>query len=142
MKPPEGFWAHLEDDNNYDNLKLVLSDGVGEEVLWLSALELAEGLAHLEEDELLDPNESAWLHEAVEVAEVPAAPLELAQRHPHLEGAYCAARVELYNPPGLLLLRRVVEGGGDLLEITTPNGSVYTFEYDRIRAYLRPLLPH
>lgn len=142
MKSPEGFWAYLEDDNNYDNLKLVLSDGVGEEVLWLSALELAEGLAHLEEDELLDPNESAWLHEAVEVAEAPAAPLELAQHHPRLEGAYCAAQVELYNPPGLLLLRRVVEEGGDLLEITTPNGSVYTFEYDRVRAYLRPLLPH
>lgn len=142
MKPPEGFWAHLEDDNNYDNLKLVLSDGVGEEVLWLSALELAEGLAHLEEDELLDPNESAWLHEAVELSEVPAAPLELVQHHPRLEGAYRAAQVELYNPPGLLLLRRVVEEGGDLLEITTPNGSVYTFEYDRVRAYLRPLLPH
>lgn len=74
MKPPEGFWAHLEDDNNYDNLKLVLSDGVGEEVLWLSALELAEGLAHLEEGELLDPNEPAWSHEALEVAEAPAAP--------------------------------------------------------------------
>jgi hypothetical protein len=39
-------------------------------------------------------------------------------------------------------LRRVVEEGGDLLEITTPNGSVYTFEYDRLCAYLRPLLPH
>ncbi|WP_223299840.1 RHS repeat domain-containing protein [Meiothermus taiwanensis] len=111
-------------------------------MLWLSALELAEGLAHLEEGELLDPNEPAWSHEALEVAEAPAAPFEPAQHRPHLEGAYCAAQVELYSPPGLLLLRRVVEEGGDLLEITTPNGSVYTFEYDRVRAYLRPLLPH
>jgi hypothetical protein len=142
MKPPEGFWAHLEDDNNYDNLKLVLSDGVGEEVLWLSALELAGGLAHLEEDDLLDPNESTWSHEAVEVPEVHISPYGLAQRRPRLEGAYRAAQVELYNPLGLLVLRRVVEDGGDLLEITTPNGSVYTFDYNRIRAYLRPLLPH
>ncbi len=142
MKPPEGFWAHLENDNNYDNLKLVLSDGVGEEVLWLSALELAGGLAHLEEDDLLDPNESAWSHEAVEVPEVSISPYGLAQRRPRLEGAYRAAQVELYSPPGLLLLRRVVEDGGDVLEITTPNGSVYTFSYDQVRAYLRPLLPH
>jgi hypothetical protein len=144
MKPPEGFWAHLEDDNNYDNLKLVLSDGVGEEELWLSALELAGGLAHLEEDELLDPNESAWSHEAVEVPETQVSPYGLTQRHPRprLEGAYRAAQVELYNPRGLLVLRRVVEDGGDVLEITTPNGSVYTFDYDQIRAYLRPLLPH
>ena len=141
MKPPEGIWAHLEDDN-YDNLKLVLSDGTGEEVLWLSALELAEGLAHLEEDELLDPNESAWSHEAVEMPETQTSPYGLTRRHPRLEGAYCAAQVELYNPLGLLLLRRVVEDGGDLLEITTPNGSVYTFDYDQLRAYLRPLLPH
>jgi hypothetical protein len=141
MKPPEGIWAHLEDDN-YDNLKLVLSDGTGEEVLWLSALELAEGLAHLEEDELLDPNESAWSHEAVEMPETQTSPYGLTRRHPRLEGAYRAAQVELYNPLGLLLLRRVVEDGGDLLEITTPNGSVYTFDYDQLRAYLRPLLPH
>jgi hypothetical protein len=141
MKPPEGIWAHLEDDN-YDNLKLVLSDGTGEEVLWLSALELAEGLAHLEEDELLDPNESAWSHEAVDMPETQTSPYGLTRRHPRLEGAYRAAQVELYNPLGLLLLRRVVEDGGDLLEITTPNGSVYTFDYDQLRAYLRPLLPH
>jgi len=141
MKPPEGIWAHLENDN-YDNLKLVLSDGVGEEELWLSALELAEGLAHLEEDELLDPNESAWSHEAVEMPETQTSPYGLTRRHPRLEGAYRAAQVELYNPLGLLLLRRVVEDGGDLLEITTPNGSVYTFDYDQLRAYLRPLLPH
>jgi len=141
MKPPEGIWAHLEDDN-YDNLKLVLSDGTGEEVLWLSALELAEGLAHLEEDELLDPNESAWSHEAVEMPETQTSPYGLTRRHPRLEGAYRAAQVELYNPLGLLLLRRVVEDGGDLLEITTPNGSVYTFDYDQLLAYLRPLLPH
>lgn len=137
MKPPEGFWAHLEDDNNYDNLKLVLSDGVGEEVLWLSALELAGGLAHLEEEDLLDPNESAWSHEAVEIPEASGQ----TQAHPRLEGAYRAAQVELYSPSGLLLLRRVVEDGGDLLEISTPNGSVYTFDYNQIRSYLRPLLP-
>lgn len=142
MKPPEGFFAHLEDDNNYDNLKLVLSDGVGEEVFWLSALELAEGFAHLEEDDLLDPHESAWSHEAVEVPEVHISPYGVAHRSPRLEGAYRAAQIELYNPSGLLLLRRVVEDGGDLLEITTPNGSVYTFDYQQVRAYLRPLLPH
>ncbi len=142
MKPPEGFWAHLEDDNNFDNLKLVLSDGVGEEVLWLSALELAEALSHLEENDLLDPHESAWEHEAVEIPEVQISPYGIARRSPRLEGAYRAAQVELYNPSGLLLLRRIVEGGGDVLEITTPNGSVFTFEYDRVRAYLRLLLPH
>ncbi len=142
MKPPEGFWVHLEDDNNYDNLKLVLSDGVGEEVLWLSALELAEGLAHLEEDDLLDPNESAWSHESVEVPETSISAYSPTKHHPRLEGAYRAAQVELYSPPGLLLLRRVVEVGGDILEVTTPNGSVYTFAYDQVRAYLHPLLPH
>lgn len=142
MKPPEGFSAYLEDDNNFDNLKLVLADGMGEERFWLSALELAEGFSHLEEDDLLDPNESAWAHEAVEVPEIHISPYGIARRSPRLEGAYRAAHVELYDPNGLLLLRRVVEDGGDLLEITTPNGSVYTFEYDRVRAYLRPLLPH
>ncbi len=131
MKPPEGLWAHLEEDNNFDNLKLVLSDGTAEEILWLSALELAEALGHLEEGEWLAPQASAWEHEAVEASEGRV-----------LEGAYRAAQAELYNPSGLLLLRRVAQEGGDLLEITTPNGSVYTFDYAWARAYLRPLLPH
>ncbi|WP_027881528.1 hypothetical protein [Meiothermus rufus] len=125
MKPPEGLWAHLEENNNFDNLKLVLSDGTTEETLWLSALELAEALGHLEEGELL----STWEREAAEASEAQG-------------GAYRAAQAELYNPPGLLLLRRVVQEGGDLLEITTPNGSVYIFDYTQARVYLRPFLPH
>lgn len=138
-RPPlEGFQAHVDDEN----IGLVLEDGIGQEKLWMSALELAEGIAHLEEGELLDPNESTWEHEAVEVPEIHISPWGLSDRSPRIEGAYRAAQVELYEPQGILLLRRVVDDGGDVLELSTPNGSSYTFNYAQVQHYLRPLLPH
>lgn len=134
----EGFSAVVEDDN----LGLLLEDGLAEEKLWMSALEFAEGMAHLEEGELLDPNESVWEHEEVEAPEIHISPWGIAERSARIEGAYRAAQVELYEPSGLLLLRRVVEDGGDVLEISTPLGSSYTFDFEQIQRYLRPMLPH
>ncbi len=134
----EGFSAVVEEDN----LGLVFDDGMAEAKLWMSALEFAEGMAHLEEGELLDPNESTWEHEAVESPEIHISPWGIAERTPRIEGAYRAAQVELYEPPGIMLLRRVVEDGGDLLEISTPLGSSYTFDFEQVQRYLRPLLPH
>jgi hypothetical protein len=137
MKILEGFSARLEEDN----LGLVLEDGIAEEKLWMSALEMASGMAQLEEGQLLDPNESTWEHEEVESPEIHISPWGIAERTPRVEGAYRAAQIELYEPPGTLLLRRIVEDGGDVLEIATPNGSVYTYEYDSVREQLRLLLP-
>jgi len=106
-----------------DAIELVLSDGTGEERLRMPAIELAEALARLEAPgyPTMDPEEL--------------------EDEPDDVPNYTTATVELTEPEGLLTLRKVRVPGPDLLEFTTPSGSVYEFEWRPALAYLEPLLP-
>ena len=141
MKDIEGFEAKLEDD---DNLGLTLSDGVGESKLWLSALEMAEALARLEEHVKIDeydfPTESQSLEPEVRSLDADL-PGIARVAYPSAEDSYRAVQLELYEPRGQLLLRRISDDEGSSLEFTTPAGSAFVFGYDEVREYLRPILP-
>ncbi len=106
-----------------EEIELTLSDGVSEERLRMPALELAEALARLEAPgyPTMDPEEL--------------------EDEPDDAPNYTTATVELSEPEGLLTLRKVRVPGPDLLELTTPAGSVYEFEWRRALDYLEPLLP-
>ncbi|XOB98644.1 TFIIB-type zinc ribbon-containing protein [Deinococcota bacterium DY0809b] len=106
-----------------ETIELVLSDGTAEERLRLLAIELAEALARLEAPgyPTMDPEEL--------------------EGKPNDAPNYTTATVELLEPEGLLTLRKVRVPGPDLLEFTTPSGSVYEFEWRPALAYLEPLLP-
>lgn len=140
LQTMEGFSVTLDEDNP-DNLGLIFSDGSGEEKLWLSALELAEGLARLEESELLDSYDSPLDSQSLEAEDLSLEALLQDPPERSLEGAYRAAQVEVFEPSGLMTLRRIAADGEDTLEFTTPSGSVYLFDYDALREYLRPILP-
>ena len=106
-----------------DEIELVLSDGTAEERLRMWALELAEALARLEAPgyPTMDPEEL--------------------EDEPDDVPNYNTAAVELLEPEGVLTLRKVKVPGPDLLEFTTPAGSVYGFEWRAATEYLEPLLP-
>ncbi len=106
-----------------EEIELILSDGTAEEPLRMLALELAEALARLEAPgyPTMDPEEL--------------------EDEPDDVPNYTTATVELIEPEGLLILRKVRVPGPDLLEFTTPSGSVYEFEWRRAVDYLRSLLP-
>jgi hypothetical protein len=139
MKAPEGFSARLEDDN----LGLVLQDGLAEEKIWLSALELAGGLMQLEEGHLMAAEDSPWDLDGLEDSPeaVSLSRYGLPEIDHFFEGGFTAAEVELFEPYGLMLMRRIAEEGGAILELTIPNGSVYSFDFQEVREYLRPILP-
>ncbi len=115
--------ASLSAERKGDEIVLSLSDGGAEEVLRMWALELAEALARLEAPgyPTMDPEEL--------------------EDEPDGYPNYTTATVELLEPRGLLTLRKVKLPGPDLLEFTTPSGSVYEFEWPKASAYLEPLLP-
>ncbi|HGY08588.1 MAG TPA: TFIIB-type zinc ribbon-containing protein [Oceanithermus profundus] len=106
-----------------DAIELTLSDGTAEERLRVDALELAEALARLEAPgyPTMDPEEL--------------------EDEPDDVPNYTTATARLIEPEGLLTLRKVRVPGPDLLEFTTPAGSVYEFEWRAALDYLRPLLP-
>lgn len=140
MKAPPGFSARLADEN----LGLTLSDGINEEKIWASALEFAEALARLEEHPLHDEYDFPLEFQSPEpeaTALDASLPGMARVAYPAAEESYTAAQLELFDPPGLLLLRKIVGEGENLLELTTPQGSVFVFDYEQVHNYLRPLLP-
>jgi len=106
-----------------EEIEISLSDGTAEERLRMWALELAEALARLEAPgyPTMDPEEL--------------------EDEPDDVPNYTTAAVELLEPEGILTLRKVKLPGPDLLEFTTPSGSVYEFEWPKAIEYLKPLLP-
>ncbi|WP_457629496.1 TFIIB-type zinc ribbon-containing protein [Oceanithermus sp.] len=106
-----------------EHIELVLNDGTAEERLRMLAVELAEALARLEAPgyPTMDPEEL--------------------EDEPDDVPNYTTAAVELVEPEGLLYLRKVRVPGPDLLEFTTPSGSVYEFEWRAAMDELAPLLP-
>ena len=136
----DGLSATLLEDE--ETLELILDDG-GEERLLVGALELAGAFDRLEEGEVIDPDEFELDSEELEPEpeEIEDDPTWTRGAHAPEEGSYTAAEVELIEPDGLLLLRRLLYPGNDTLEISTPGGAVYAFDYPEVAEYLRPLLP-
>ncbi|WP_457637051.1 TFIIB-type zinc ribbon-containing protein [Oceanithermus sp.] len=106
-----------------EEIELVLDDGTAEERLRMLAVELAEALARLEAPgyPTMDPEEL--------------------EDEPDDVPNYTTAQVELIEPEGVLILRKIKVPGPDLLEFTTPSGSVYEYEWPGASEYLRSLLP-
>jgi len=106
-----------------EEIELLFSDGTAEERLRMWAIELAEALARLEAPgyPTMDPEEL--------------------EDEPDDIPNYTTAAVELLEPEGVLTLRKIKVPGPDLLEFTTPSGSVYEFEWPEAVEYLKPLLP-
>ncbi|PZA06150.1 MULTISPECIES: hypothetical protein [unclassified Meiothermus] len=132
----EGLSAKILEDE--ETLELILDDG-SEERLLIEALALAEAFARLEEGEIIDPDEFEL--DGEEPEEIEGGQSWTQGAHVPEEGSYTAAEVELIEPKGLLVLRRLLYPGEDTLEMSLPNGAVYTFDYPEVLEYLRPLLP-
>lgn len=138
----EGLEARLEGEN----LVLFIS-GDGQETLVMPALEFAEALVRLDEKPpsflggVSDESESFVDEpEAIERMLAPWQPPF--PEHQPSEESYRAAEIALIEPAGMLLLRRVLAPGEDLLEFDTPSGSAYEFPYSESLEYLREFLPH
>jgi hypothetical protein len=136
----DGLSAKLLEDE--ETLELILDDG-SEERLLIEALELAGAFDRLEEGEVIDPDEFELDSEELEPEpeEIEKGQSWTRGAHAPEEGSYTAAEVELIEPEGLLVLRRLLYPGEDTLEISSPSGAVYTFDYPEVLEYLRPLLP-
>ncbi|MCL6569930.1 MAG: hypothetical protein K6T35_13925 [Meiothermus silvanus] len=132
----DGLSANLLEDE--ETLELILDDG-SEERLLIEALELAGALARLEEGEVIDPDEFGL--DSEELEEIEESPSWTRRTRTPEGGAYTAAEATLIEPEGILVLRRLLYPGEDTLEITTPSGAVYLFDYPEVLEYLRPLLP-
>ena len=132
----DGLSANLLEDE--ETLELILDDG-SEERLLIEALELAGALARLEEGEVIDPDEFGL--DSEELEEIEESPSWTRRPRTPEGGTYTAAEATLIEPEGILVLRRLLYPGEDTLEITTPSGAVYLFDYPEVLEYLRPLLP-
>ncbi|WP_276955183.1 hypothetical protein [Allomeiothermus silvanus] len=132
----DGLSANLLEDE--ETLELILDDG-SEERLLIEALELAGALARLEEGEVIDPDEFGL--DSEELEEIEESPSWTRRTRTPEGGTYTAAEATLIEPEGILVLRRLLYPGEDTLEITTPSGAVYLFDYPEVLEYLRPLLP-
>jgi hypothetical protein len=138
---PEGLTARRSP--NRENIILLLEDGVSTERLVILAHELSEGLSRLESQ---DGN--AWRSEALEMHDIDLSEqvsfgpdrMPTVSREP--AGDYRIAEVALESPTGFLMLRRVMLNGPDVLELDTPSGSVYEFDYAQTLRYLQSMLPH
>ena len=138
-----------------DEIVLVFDDGLNRERFTLSALELAEAIARLEE-----PGETRMRADGLEAAqddggENPvddqddlgdddawALETQRMLRQTHDSTAeYVVAPVSLNEPSGMMYMRRVLMNGPDTLEFATPSGSLYELEYPAVLEYLRPMLP-
>ena len=121
VRPPEGFSAERVGD---DTIKLWFYGDVEDEWWVVYAVELAEALARLE------------------APGYPTMSPEDLEDEPDDDPNYTTADVATLEPEeGVLVLRKIKTPGPDLLEFTTPAGSVYEFEYPATVAYLRTLLP-
>jgi hypothetical protein len=149
-----GLTAHLK---NEEDMVLIFDDGINHERFTMSALELAEAIARLEEpgetvmraDELEPVDDEA--DEGTEADDQDELSEDVAwtrktQHAPrssqYATGEYVIAPVSLIEPSGLMFLRRVMFNGPDTLEFETPSGSLYELEYPSVLRYLRPMLPH
>ncbi len=138
-----------------DEIVLIFDDGLNRERFTMSALELAEAIARLEE-----PGETLMRADGFEASQEddednPADDQDNlsdedtwdleAQRMPRLAhdstGEYVVAPVSLNEPSGMMHMRRVLMNGPDILEFATPSGSLYELEYPSVLRYLRPMLP-
>lgn len=113
--------------------------------LVVNAFDLAGAMVQLEEGYVQDPFFSAMDAEGLggvagESDYSPDSDLTLESSSP-TEASYLAAEVETLEPTGVMLLRRVNYEGDDTLEITGPDGAVYTFDYNQVVNYFRPILP-
>jgi hypothetical protein len=150
-----GLTAHLQ---NHEDIVLIFDDGLNHERFTMSALELAEAIARLEEpgealmraDELEaveddEDDEGNGADDQDDLSDDDAWTRET-QLAPRLSryamGEYVIAPVSLIDPSGLMFLRRVMLNGPDTLEFETPSGSLYELEYPSVMRYLRPMLPH
>lgn len=129
-----------------ENIVLEFSVNGTAETVTVPALELADALYRLEAP--AQPVMRAEEHEEEPddlVSElVYESPLPWQPPYPSSAPTadYIAVEVETLDPEGLLVLRRVLVAGPDLLEFDTPSGSVYAFVYPDALRCLRPLLPH
>jgi hypothetical protein len=136
----EGLTVHP--DETGENLVIVFGDGVSNERLIVSALELAEGLSRLESED-----GRTWRSDALEMHDMDLserlsfAPDRLPYPTSERTGDYRIAEIALERPSGFLVMRRVMLAGPDTLEFDTPSGSVYNFDYASALHYLRPMLP-
>ncbi len=107
-----------------DRIRLRFYGDVEEEELVVEAIELAEALARLE------------------APGYPTMPPGELEDEPDDIPNYTTAEVPVWSPEeGVLVLRRIKLPGPDLLEFSTPSGSVYELPYGKTVAYLRSLLP-
>ncbi len=131
-------------ENETEVVSLYLGDG-NENHLVVNAFDLAGAMVQLEEGYVQDPFFSAMEGEGLggvagESDESPDSDLGLEPSR-STEESYLAAEVETLEPAGVMLLRRVNYEGNDTLEITGPDGAVYTFSYNQVVKYFRPILP-
>jgi hypothetical protein len=138
-----------------DEIVLIFDDGLNRERFTMSALELAEAIARLEE-----PGETLMRADGLEAAlddeDNPADDQDdlsdddtwhlETQRMPRLahdsSGEYVVVPVSLNEPSGMMYMRRVIMNGPDTLEFATPSGSLYELDYQVVLPYLRPMLPY
>ncbi len=106
-----------------DRIRLRFYGDAQEEELVVEAIELAEALARLE------------------APGYPTMPPGELEDEPDDVPNYTTAELPVWSPGGVLVLRRIKLPGPDLLEFSTPSGSVYELPYGRTVAYLRTLLP-
>lgn len=123
-------------ENETEVVSLYLGDG-NENHLVVNAFDLAGAMVQLEEGYVQAPFFSAMEGES---DESPDSDLGLEPSR-STEESYLAAEVETLEPAGVMLLRRVNYEGDDTLEITGPDGAVYTFSYNQVVKYFRPILP-
>ncbi len=122
-------------ENETEVVSLYLGDG-NENHLVVNAFDLAGAMVQLEEGYVQAPFFSAMEGES---DESPDSDLGLEPSR-STEESYLAAEVETLEPAGVMLLRRVNYEGDDTLEITGPDGAVYTFSYNQVVKYFRPIL--
>lgn len=139
------------DPENEESEVVSLYLGEGDENrLLVNAFDLAGAMARLENGTDQDPFFSPTSAEGISTDAVEADPGSEGGFLPEgfspessvpPEAAYMAAEVETVEPGGLMLLRRILYPGEDTLEITSPTGAVYTFDYKEVVNYFRPILP-
>lgn len=138
----EGLKASRDDENEAEVMALMLGDGNPQRLL-VNAFDLAGGMARLEDGYIQDPFHMSMTAEGINgVAGGSTFDTDFSPEagDPFAE-SYLAAEVECVDPGGLVLLRRLNYEGEDTLEITAPDGAVYTYGYNRVVDYLRPILP-
>lgn len=142
MARPTGLRMGFDPENEESEvLSLYLGEG-HETRLLVNAFDLAGAMARLEDgpdqDPFFPPGSAEGL--AGDTVEADSQEGFSPESSFPAEEAYMAAEVETLEPGGLMLLRRILYPGEDLLEITDPTGAVHTFDYREVVGYFRPIL--